>query len=108
MTDYSTDEFTDDDLSMMRRRGMIFPMRASTSAVPDCPLAPPSRETTYVRTLHRACLILGGLSQLAYHLKVSEYSLDVWLQGREEPPESVFYAAVEIVLLHIDNAGQAN
>lgn len=83
-------------------------MRASTSSVPDCPSAPPSRETTYVRTLHRACLILGGLSQLANHLKVSEYSLEVWLQGREEPPQNVFYAVVEILLLHIDNAGRAN
>jgi hypothetical protein len=82
---------------------MIGVMRISTSAAADCPLAPPSRETTYVRALHRACLLLGGLAQLADHLKVSDYAIRTWLEGREEPPENVFLAAVEIIVLAAEN-----
>lgn len=52
-----------------------------------------------MRALHQACLMLGGPAQLAAHLQVSEYALNTWLEGREEPPESVFLAAVEIILL---------
>jgi hypothetical protein len=78
---------------------MICLMRISASAAADCPLAPPSRETTHVRALHRACLILGGLAQLASHLKVPDHALRSWLEGREEPPEAIFLAAVEILLL---------
>jgi len=91
---------------MTRERRMIPLMRPSTSAAPDCPIAPSSRETTYVRALHRACLILGGLAPLANHLKVSEQQLQTWLQGREAPPESVFAGAVEVILLHIEDAGR--
>jgi hypothetical protein len=82
---------------------MILLMRASTSPAADCPIAAPSRETTYVRALHRACLILGGLAQLADHLRVADAQLQTWLQGREEPPESVFFAAVEILLLYAED-----
>ena len=74
----------------------------------DCPTAPPSRESTQARTLHRACLILGGASQLAAHLGVPESSLQAWLEGREEVPQIVFLAAVEIVLLHVDQSASSN
>jgi hypothetical protein len=43
--------------------------------------------------------VLGGVAQLAVHLQVSEYAVSTWLEGREEPPESIFLAAVEIILL---------
>ncbi|HZE59444.1 MAG TPA: hypothetical protein VE085_02725 [Burkholderiales bacterium] len=82
-------------------------MRASTAKV-DCPAAPPSRETTYARALHRACLILGGVGQLASHLGVSEAMLRDWLEGRADPPQMVFLAAVEIVLLHLERPGASN
>lgn len=74
-------------------------MRTGASATANCPVAPRARETTYVRALHHACVVLGGLAQLAAHLQASEYAVNTWLEGREEPPESVFLAAVEIVLL---------
>jgi len=74
-------------------------MRTGASAAENCPIAPYSKATTFVRTLHHACLVLGGLEQLASHLQVSDYALRTWLEGREEPPESVFLAAVEIILL---------
>ena len=93
---------------MTRQRAMIPSMRATASAAVDCPLAPPSRETTYARTLHRACLILGGVAQLANHLKVSELQLETWLQGLEDPPHRVFLAAVEILLLDAEKSGKAS
>jgi len=82
-------------------------MRASVSAKADCPLPPPSRQTTYARTLHRACLILGGEAQLAVHLGIAEGALRDWLEGREDPPQMVFLAGIEIILLHLEQAGQA-
>ena len=82
-------------------------MPASASAKIECPLPPASRQTSYARTLHRACLILGGVPQLARHFGVSEAALRNWLEGREEPPQMVFLAAVEVILLHLDQAGAA-
>ena len=58
--------------------------------------------------MHRACVILGGASRLAAHLGVSEATLQNWLEGREDPPQMVFLAAIEIVLLHIDQSGASN
>ena len=73
----------------------------------ECPTPPPSRKTTQARALHRACVIVGGVDALARQLGVPEASLHAWLEGRDEPPQSAFLAAVEIVLLHIDQAGRA-
>ena len=86
---------------------MIFLMPVSAAKI-DCPAAPPSRETTPARALHRACLILGGVGPLARHLGVSEAALTAWLEGRDDPPQMVFLAAVEIVLLHLDKSGGSN
>ena len=82
-------------------------MRVSAAKI-DCPAAAPSRQTTYARALHRACLILGGAPQLASHLGVSELALRAWLEGRDDPPQMVFLAAVEIVLLHLEKPGSTN
>ena len=82
-------------------------MRASTARA-DCPSAPPSRQTTYARALHRACLILGGVPQMAGHLGLPEATLRAWLEGRDDPPQMVFLAAVEIVLLHLERPGASN
>lgn len=86
---------------------MIEVMPATVPAKLDCPLPSPSRQTTYARTLHRACLILGGVAALARHLGVSEAALRNWLEGRDDPPQMVFLAAIEIILLHLDQAGEA-
>jgi DNA-binding transcriptional regulator YiaG len=82
-------------------------MHVSTAKA-ECPAAPPSRETTQARALHRACLVLGGAPQLAAHLGVGEATLQAWLEGRDEPPQMVFLAAVEIVLLHLEKSGTSN
>ena len=81
-------------------------MRTAAAKI-GCPTPPPARQSTQARALHRACLILGGVPALAQHLGVQESSLQAWLEGREEPPQMVFLAAIEIVLLHLDQAGRA-
>jgi hypothetical protein len=95
------------DLSPRVAHRMIEVMPATVPAKLDCPLPSPSRQTTYARTLHRACLILGGVAALARHLGVSEAALRNWLEGRDDPPQMVFLAAIEIILLHLDQAGEA-
>ena len=64
----------------------------------NCPLAPPPRITVYTRVLHRACQILGGVTQLARHLKVSRALLHSWLEGEEVPPSGIFLQAVDLIL----------
>jgi hypothetical protein len=39
---------------------------------------------------------------------VPEPTLQAWLEGRDEPPQMVFLAAVEIVLLHLEKSGTSN
>lgn len=82
-------------------------MRETAAAI-DCPLAPPEHASVHARTLHRACLVLGGIDPLASHLRVSGPELRRWLRGEEMPPEAVFLGAVEIVLLHASGAGPRN
>jgi hypothetical protein len=79
-----------------------------SAAAKDCPLAPPEHASVYARALHRACLVLGGIDQLAKHLGVSGERLRQWLRGEEQPPEQAFLEAVEVVLLHAGGAGRAN
>jgi hypothetical protein len=98
----------DRDLSMSRERRTIPLMREMSSAAKDCPLAPPEHASPYARALHRACLILGGIQSLATHLKVPEADLRRWMAGEEEPPEPIFLAAVEVILLYVDGAGRMN
>ena len=95
------------DLSMARERRTI-PLMRETAAAKDCPLAPPEGSSVYSRTLHRACLVVGGIQQLARHLEVAEASLRRWITGEIEPPEAVFFACVEIVLLYAGETGRAN
>jgi hypothetical protein len=71
-------------------------------------LAPPEHASVYARALHRACLVLGGVAQLAKHLAVSDEHLLQWMRGEEQPPERAFLGAVEVVLLHAGGAGRAN
>jgi len=83
-------------------------MREMSAAAKDCPLAPPEHASVYARALHRACLVLGGVDQLAKHLDVTGEQLRQWLRGEEQPPEGAFLGAVEVVLLHAGGAGRAN
>lgn len=98
----------DDDLSMARERRTIPLMRDLSAAAQECPLAPPEHASVQSRALHRACLILGGVTALAKRLEVSEADVERWLRGEVEMPERVFLHAVEIVLLHAATVGRRN
>jgi hypothetical protein len=108
MAEKRHDAFHDRDLSMSRERRTIPLVREMSAAAKDCPLAPPEHASVHARTLHRACLVLGGVDQLARHLEVSDEDIRRWLRGEAPPPEQAFLAAVEIVLLHAGGMGRAN
>jgi hypothetical protein len=82
-------------------------MRHTATAARDCPLAPPEQASVYARALHRACLVVGGMDRLASHLDIDVEHLRRWILGDEQPPERVFLAAVEVVLLHAAGGGRA-
>jgi hypothetical protein len=77
-------------------------MRTGASAATDCPTAAPSRRMVHARAMHRACVIVGGVAALAAKLKASEAAVRGWIEGIDEPPESTFLGAVEILLLHAE------
>ena len=54
----------------------------------------------YVKTLHEACLILGGEHKLAAYLKVSVEDVEDWLNGGGPPPDAVFLRCVDLVDAH--------
>lgn len=64
--------------------------------------AGPRAEPTYVRTLHRAALLAGGIAALAKYLQVPEQRLQQWLEGKDEAPEEAFLAALELVLIELE------
>lgn len=51
----------------------------------------------YIRTLHEACLALGGEHKLAAHLGVSVHDVEAWLNGRGVPPDPIFLRCVDLV-----------
>ena len=51
----------------------------------------------YIRTLHEACLILGGEHKLASYLGVPLNQVEGWLNGRGVPPDAVFLRCVDLV-----------
>ena len=51
----------------------------------------------YIRTLHEACLALGGEHKLALYLGVSVADVEAWLNGRGAPPDAVFLRCVDLV-----------
>lgn len=84
-------------------------MRTGAAAATDCPVPAPSRRTIYARTFHRACLVAGGVAQLAAQLQAPEAAVQRWIEGADDPPESFFLAAVEILLLDAEERpGSAN
>ena len=51
----------------------------------------------YLRTLHDACLILGGEHKLAAYLGVPVEVVEGWLNGQGYPPDAVFLRCVDLV-----------
>ena len=89
----------------MTQERRTIPLAKHRSMAVNCPLAPPGHATVQARSLHRACLIVGGIDPLVNRLQVSKDILERWMRGEGEPPLPVFYAAVEIVLLYVDKTG---
>ncbi|MFN2645074.1 MAG: hypothetical protein ABR570_08790 [Burkholderiales bacterium] len=50
-----------------------------------------------MRTLHEACLILGGEHKLAAYLGVPTAHVEAWLNGRGVPPDPIFLRCVDLV-----------
>jgi hypothetical protein len=92
---------------MSRDHRTIPLVRELSAAARDCPLAPPGTASVHSRALHRACVILGGIAQLAKHLEVAETELRLWMGGTPPVPEPVVLAAVEVLLLYASK-GQSN
>jgi hypothetical protein len=82
------------------------PVMNSGAAAMNCPLTPPEQATVYAKALHRACLIVGGIEQLATQLRVPKELLERWIRGEGEPPQGIFLAAVEIILLYAAQPGR--
>lgn len=51
----------------------------------------------YIKTLHQACLLLGGEHKLAKYLGVSAGEVEAWLNGRGQPTDEVFLRCVDLV-----------
>ena len=93
---------------MSQERRTIPVMQDNSAAAVNCPFAPPQSASVHARTLHRACLVRGGLEALAGHLEVPAEFLRRWMVGEQETPERVFLACVEIVLLHASGGTPRN
>jgi DNA-binding transcriptional regulator YdaS (Cro superfamily) len=51
----------------------------------------------HIKTLHTACLVLGGEHKLAAYLGVPTEQVEAWLNGRGSPSDSVFLRCVDLV-----------
>ena len=51
----------------------------------------------YIKTLHAACLILGGEHKLASYLGVSTEQVEAWLNGQGVPDDAAFLRCVDLV-----------
>jgi hypothetical protein len=61
-----------------------------------CP-AKDKNVNVFVRVLHDACRILGGEHKLAEYLGVSVVLVEFWLDGRGQPPDSVFLRCSDLL-----------
>lgn len=70
----------------------------------DCPPPPPMDGGIKAAIVHEACVLVGGATPLAQMLAVQLEALLAWIAGTEPPPEHVYLACVDIVLLHGSDA----
>jgi hypothetical protein len=56
------------------------------------------RMSVQARALHRAAAAIGGLHQLATHLKVSDEYIREWMFDVGSPPNGVFLRVIELLL----------
>jgi hypothetical protein len=91
----------------MPQEHRTIPLAKDGSTRASCPLTPPEHAGVPAKSLHRACLIMGGIEQLENRLQVPRDALERWMRGDGEPPQAVFYAALEIILLYVAKASPA-
>jgi hypothetical protein len=91
----------------MTHERRTIPMARQATPSGECPFAPPEHASVYAKSLHRACLILGGMDALARQLQVPRELLERWIRGEGEPTQRVFHECVEIILLYLAKAGPA-
>lgn len=70
----------------------------ATAQLHRCPDARVVAKTVHARTIHQACVKLGGIHELAVHLGVTDAQIDLWLEGKDTPPSDVFFLAVDVIL----------
>ena len=54
-------------------------------------------DTAHARVVRQALHMVGGMEQLASHLKKSPAELRSWAAGREIPRANVFFALLDII-----------
>lgn len=65
--------------------------------MPDVCHATTRNRSVFVRTLHEACLLLGGEHQLAAFLGIDVELLNTWLEGDQRPPDAIFLRCVDLL-----------
>ena len=73
-------------------------MDQTVPASTDCPESALIHSDLYVRTLHRACEVMGGIAALAVELKLRPLTVNRMLLGKVAVPMSVFFDAVDSLL----------
>jgi hypothetical protein len=52
----------------------------------------------YGKVFSDAATKLGGIAQLAEHLRVSKSEMEEWCKGEGDPPQTIFLDAVDVLL----------
>jgi DNA-binding transcriptional regulator YdaS (Cro superfamily) len=55
---------------------------------------------THIKTLLRACELVGGETELARKLGAPEWRVGQWLRGEAEVPDGIFLQAADVVHAH--------
>ena len=82
-------------------------MRAGAHPADDCPPARPGRRTTQSRTRQIASVRLRGVASLAARLAVPEAAVRGWIDGSDAPPQPIFLAAVDLILLDAEKRARS-
>jgi DNA-binding transcriptional regulator YdaS (Cro superfamily) len=61
-----------------------------------CP-SPNKNANVFIRTLHDACVILGGEHKLAEYLGVQVAMVEQWLKGVGKPPDGIFLRCADLI-----------
>lgn len=54
--------------------------------------------SVFSRVLRKAAELIGSREKLCRHLRVSRTDLDLWIDGKAEPPTAIFHKAIHFVI----------